>query len=153
MKILVIASTSALALALCGCPAGQQQQAAQAVDNAATALLAAQNVETAAHEQGLISNTDDAFIQQQFKSLSVIGTAADSCIRGATSTGGAVTCLDTAITGVDKITAQGGTYLKSATAKTYLATGISAVRTVLATIETTIGGTPSTPPAPSGGTI
>ena len=152
MRILAITSTAALALALCGCPSSQQEQAAQAVDNAATALLAAQQVESAAHQQGLISNADDAFIQQQFVSLSTIGNTVDTCIGNASATGAAVTCLNTAITAVDQINTQGGTYLKSTTAKADFELGITAVRTVLASIETVIGGTPPTAPSTSGAT-
>lgn len=142
MKFVSIIAVSALALCLCGCPTSQQQQAAQAIDNAAIALQAAQNVETSAHQQGLISNSDDAFIQQQFVSLSTVGLTVDTCIGGATASGAAITCLNTAITGVDQINAQGGTFLKSATAKADFELGITAVRTVLASIETAIGGTP-----------
>lgn len=136
----------ALALPLTGCPASQQQQAAQAADNAAIALLAAQNVETAAHKAGLISAADDLFIQTQFNSLAVIGTTADSCIKNANTTGSAILCLNTAINGVDQINSAGGLALKSATSQADFEMGISAVRDVLAAIETSIGGTP--PPVP-----
>ena len=53
-------------LPLAGCTPNQQKQAAQAVDDAASALLAAQQVETAAHNGGLISASADLFIQTQF---------------------------------------------------------------------------------------
>lgn len=135
-----------LAMSLTGCPASQQVQAAEAVDNAAIALLAAQNVETAAHNQGLISAPDDIFIQTQFKSLSVIGTTADSCIGSANTTGSAITCLSTAINGVDQINSAGGLALKSPTSQADFEMGISAVRDVLSAIETSIGGVP--PPVP-----
>jgi len=133
-------------LPLAGCTPNQQKQAAQAVDDAASALLAAQQVETAAHNAGLISASDDLFIQTQFKSLSVVGTTADACVKNATSTGSAITCLNTAINGVDQINSLGGLELKSATSQADFEMGISAVRTVLAAIETSIGGTP--PPVP-----
>ena len=146
MKSFRIIFLMALCATLCGCPSNQQTQAAQAVDNAAIALQAAQSVESAAHKQGLISNQDDLFINTQFRSLSVIGITADSCTRTATSPGAAITCLASAINGVDQINSQGGLSLKSATAQADFQMGISAVRTVLAAIETAIGGTP--PPAP-----
>lgn len=142
-KLLLIA---ALCLTMTGCPASQQQQAAEAVDNAAIALLAAQQVETTAHQQGLISNQDDLFINTQFHSLAVVGQTADSCVKNANTQGSAITCLSAAINGVDQINSQGGSFLKSATAQQYFQTGISAVRTVLAAIETAIGGTVPSPP-------
>ncbi len=135
-----------LALPLTACTPNQEKQAAQAVDSAAAALLAAQQVETAAHNAGLISAPDDLFIQTQFKSLSVIGKTADSCIGNASNQGAAVACLTTAINGVDQINSAGGLALKSATAQADFEMGITAVRTVLAAIETSIGGTP--PPVP-----
>ena len=148
MKRLIAPILLLALLPLAGCTPNQQKQAAQAVDDAASALLAAQQVETAAHNGGLISASDDLFIQTQFKSLSIIGKTADSCVGGATSTGSAITCLNTAINGVDQVNAAGGLALKSATAQADFQMGISAVRTVLAAIETSIGGTP--PEVPSG---
>lgn len=129
-------------LALTGCPSGAVQQAAQASANAAIALKSAQQGEIAAFKSGYIPAADHQFVEQQFLTIGELGQTTDSCIKSASNNNGAITCLNSALTQLNTINSQGGTYLKSAPAKSYFSLAVSAVESVLASIDTTLGGTP-----------
>jgi len=132
---------------LTGCPANVQQQAAQASLNASIVVKNAQVAEKAAAVQGLISSSDDKFIQQQFDTIGQIGLTVDNCISAASNRAGTISCLSTAVTNLDTIYTNGGLYLKSATALNDFNVAVSGVRSVLAGIEATLGGT--VPPLPA----
>lgn len=148
MKRLAVLSMF-LALPLIGCPLNstQQQQAAQASLQASTVLKTAQQGEIAAFNSGLIPAADHQLIEEQFENVAQLGKTADSCIGSASGSAGVFTCLNTAISAIDTINTNGGLQLKSAQAKEDYALAMTAVRTVLASIEATMGGTPPTAPA------
>jgi Flp pilus assembly protein TadG len=142
-----------LALALTGCPMSstQQQQVLKASDDAALIVATAQQAETAAAKQGLISPADDQFIEIQFQSIANMGKTVDSCVAGANDKNATVACITTAINEVDVINSNGGLYLKSTQAKNDFAIAVAGVRTTLASIETMLGGTAPPVPATVGG--
>lgn len=151
MKNLALLAIWPVALLLTGCPLNstQQQQVLRASDNAALVVAAGQKAETTAFNDGLISQADHSFIEQQFGSVGQVMKAVDSCVAGSGNKGAILSCLSTAINSVDAINANGGLYLKSAQAKNDFAVAVGGVRSVLASIEATLGGTP--PVAPTGG--
>ena len=153
MKRLAILALSASILPLAGCPmtATQQQQVLKASDEAAIVVAGGQKAETAAFQQGLIPAAEHHFMEQQFASLGQIGKTVDSCVAASGSKGAMLTCLNTAITSVDAINANGGLFLKSTSAKNEYAAVMLGVRTVLASIDATLGGTPPAAPATTGG--
>jgi hypothetical protein len=143
----------AVVLAVCtfglaGCPlnSSQQQQAAQASLQASTVLRVAQQGEIAAAKNGLIPIADDRFIQVQFENVALLGKTLDSCIKTASGNGAATVCLGAAITNVDQMNSNGGLFLKSATAKQDYLLAMTAIRTVFASIDATLGGTPPAAP-------
>lgn len=136
-------------LPLTGCPKAQLQNAAQASENAAIIVQGLETAEIAAHNQGLIPDADHLFIQQQVQSLAAIGKTTDACIGSAGSTGGAVTCINTAIAQVQVIQNNGGLYLKSAQAKSEFSLAISGVETVLQSIVTVLDGQPASAKLPA----
>jgi len=131
-----------LALLLAGCPAANQQKVAQAVNNISIITAGLQQAEISAHQQGLIPDGDHRFVEQQMLSLAQAGKAADACIRTATNTAGDIACINTVISTVDQINAQGGLALKSEKAKTEFQTAMASIKTVLESIEIALGGQP-----------
>ena len=144
--LLSLSLVSAGALFLTGCPAksNQLQEAAQASENAAIIVQGFQNAEIAAHQQGLISDADHQFIQKELLTVATLGQTTDSCIAAAANSTGAVGCISTAVTEIDQINADGGLYIKSATAKQDFSIAMTGVKTVLVSIETMLGTTVST---------
>lgn len=147
MKLALLTAWLALPLLLTGCPSAQLQNAAQASENAAIIVQGLETAEIAAHGQGLIPDADHLFIQQQVQSLAAIGKTVDACIGGAGTTKGAVACLQTAVTQVQQIQANGGLYLKSTTAKNDFSVAMSGVEGVLTSVEIMLNGTPAATPA------
>ncbi len=150
MKRIFALTAGALAtICLVGCPLNstQQQQAAQASLQASTVLQTAQQGEIAAFKAGLIPAADHQFIETQFEDVAGVGRTVDSCIGAASNKTGVFTCLNTAIGQIDQMNSSGGLYLKSAQAKEDYTLAMTAVRTVLASIEATMGGVPPTAPA------
>lgn len=147
MKATLAALILAPAVLLIGCPANTAtlQKAAQASENAAIVVQGLETAEIAAHQQGLIPDTDHQFIQQQVLTLSSIGKTVDSCIAAAANQAGAVVCLNTASTQIAQINASGGLYLKSTQAKQIFSIAISGVQAALAAVETTMTGTAPAP--------
>jgi hypothetical protein len=135
-------SFALLPLCAFSCSGSQQQQAAQASLQASTVIVTAQQAEIALYGQSLDTAAEHQFIETQFDAIGQIGTTVDACIGSASQTNGVFTCLNTAITKLDAINAQGGLELKSAQAKAGFAAAVLGVRTVLASIEVTLGGTP-----------
>jgi hypothetical protein len=126
-----------MAVVLTGCPSTtstQRQQAAQASQNITIALLAAQKADVAAHDQGLYSDADHVFIEQQFLTIARLDKATNACILKATDTPGTVVCLSSATDTLDQINAEGGSYLKSDHARLEFASVITGIRTTLASI-------------------
>lgn len=144
-KIGALLLVAAVACGLTGCPNATLQRAAQASQNAAIIVQGLENAEIAAHSQGLIPNADHVFVQREVATLAAMGKTTDSCIAGAGSTTGAVACINTAVTQIDKINADGALYLKSTTAKQDFSIAMSGVKTVLLSIETTLTGAATTP--------
>jgi len=133
---------SALAVMLCGCPSGtQQQQIAAAAQNASIAVQGFQQVEIASYQAGAVSAEDHKFIEQQLVSVAQMGKTADSCIRTATTKQGTIQCVTTAIATVDQLNASGALYIKSSDAKQKYQIAMTGVRTALAVIVTIEGGT------------
>ena len=128
-----------LALPLTGCPSATLQKAAQASENAAIIVQGLQTAEIAAHNQGLIPDADHQFIEEQILNLSSIGKTVDSCIGSAGTNAAAATCINTGLTEVQAIQANGGLYLKSAQAKSMFSIAMSGVESVLVAVETVLG--------------
>jgi hypothetical protein len=127
---------------LTGCPSSaNRQQVAQAVDNISIILVGFENAEVAAHDAKLIPDDDHTFIQHSMLTLGQAGKAADVCIKNSATPQGDVSCIDTVVTTVDQINATGGTYLKSAKAKSDFQIAMSSVKTVLVSIEAVLGQT------------
>jgi len=146
-RIFCITACIAVVLITTGCPANQQQAAANASLQASTIISTAQQGEIVAHNQGLIPDADHQFVQQEFENLGQVGKTVDACIGSASGKAGVFTCLNSAISSVDQMQQQGTLNLKSTNAKQTFSTVISGVRGVLATIEATLGGTPPVAPA------
>jgi hypothetical protein len=152
MKRIALA-TGVFLITLCmvGCPMNstQQQQAANASLQAATVFKTAQAGEITAFQNGLIPAADHQFIELQFGNVAQIGKTVDSCIAAASAQAGVFTCLNAAITNLDTMNTNGGLELKSTQAKTDYALAMTSIRTVFASIEATMGGTPPAAPAPA----
>lgn len=132
-----------LALPLTGCPSATLQKAAQASENAAIIVQGMETAEIAAHNQGLIPDADHTFIQEQVENLAAIGKTVDACIGAAGTNAAASTCINTALTQVQAIQANGGLYLKSTEAKNDFSIAISGVEGVLNSIELILNGQPA----------
>lgn len=133
---------SAVAVMLCGCPAGSnQQQIAAAAQNASIAVQGFQQVEIASYQAGAITAEDHKFIEQQLVSVAQMGKTADSCIRIATTKQGTIQCVTTAIATIDQLNNAGALYIKSPDAKQKYQIAMVGVRTALAVIVTIEGGT------------
>jgi len=148
MKLSIIATFASIGLLdimLTGCPSNssQLQQAAQASENAAIIMQGFENAEVAAYQQGLIPAADHQFIQKEVLTVAALGKTTDSCIADATTPGGAAACINTTITELDQINADGGLYLKSTTAKQDFSLAMTGIKTVLASVETMLGATPT----------
>lgn len=143
-RTISLIGVAVIAFTLCGCPAStttqQREQAAKASQNISIILQGAQQAEIIAHTQGLIPDADHVFVEQQFQTIAILGETTDACILKAVDTPGTITCLNTAVTAVDQINAQGGLALKSDKAKTDFAVAMTGIRTVLATVSATLGG-------------
>jgi hypothetical protein len=148
MKAFKFAGLFLFACLLAGCPAANQQKVAQAVNNISIITAALQQGEISAHQQGLIPDGDHKFVEQQLLSLSQAGKTADACIRTAVNTAGDVACINNVVNTVDQINSQGGLYLKSDKAKTEFQTAMASIKTVLESIEITLGGQPQQAIAP-----
>lgn len=145
-KYIAFASLVLVAIVLTGCPAqngSQLQQAAQASENAAIIMQGFENAEIAAYQQGLIPAADHQFIQKEVATVAALGKTTDSCIASAATPGGAVSCINTALTEIDQINSDGGLYLKSATAKQDFTLAMTGIKTVLVSIETMLGSAPT----------
>jgi hypothetical protein len=143
MKLSALFLLSALlVLPLTGCPANsgtQLQQAATASENAAIIVQGFENAEIAAHTQGLVSDADHQFIQQQLATVAQLGKTTDTCIADASASQGAVNCINAAVSEIQRINSSGGLYIKSTTAKADFQVAMSGVQAVLVAIETTLG--------------
>jgi len=130
-----------VSLLLAGCPSGtQQQKMAQAAQDASGIVLSFQQGEIVAHQSGAVSDADHKFIEEQLVTISTLGKTTDSCIRGATSNGGAVQCATTAINTIDQLKAQGALYIKSPQANTDYQIAMLGLRTALQVIVSLQGG-------------
>ena len=141
----IIAPIAAMALALCltGCPSATLQKAAQASQNAAIIVQGMETAEIAAHNQGLIPDGDHQFIQEQVLNLAAIGKTVDSCIGSAGNNQAASVCINTALSQVEQIQANGGLYLKSTAAKNDFSIAVSGVEGILTAVETVLTGQPA----------
>jgi hypothetical protein len=136
------------------CNSSQRQQIAQAAQDAATILHGFESGEVAAYNQGktclasgmsgciVIPDSDHLFIQQSMVTIGTAEKAMHSCIRTATSTAGAVACVNTLVSTIDVINADGGLHLKSPQAKTDFQLAMIGARTALTVIVTVVGGKP-----------
>ena len=88
----------------------------------------------------MIPDSDHVFIEQQLATIGQSGKAADACIANATNNGAVSVCITTVLNTVTQINAEGGTYLKSATAKTDFGLAMTGLEADLQSIETMIGG-------------
>jgi len=129
-----------LAAVLIGCPAGTQQSAAKASLQVTNVLKAAQDGEIAAHSSGLIPDNEHQFIQKQFITLAEADKAANACISAAPNKGAVIACLNTAVNTIDGINQEGGTFLKSPAAQANFTLALTSIKSILQTIEVTLGG-------------
>jgi hypothetical protein len=139
-RLIAVAGSFLLAIALTGCPAGTQQDAAKASLQVTVVMTAAQQVEITAHNQQLIPDSEHAFIQKQFKSLAEVDKTANTCISAAATKGAVVICINAAVDQVEQINQQGGLYLKSPTAQSDFSMAIASIKGILQTISVTLGG-------------
>jgi len=149
MKIFGLFVMSLVSLVLIGCPEGSQSKAALASLQVTQVIQTSQDAEIAAFDQHLISPSDHKFIQEQFKTIATLDKSANDCIKSASSQGAVVVCVNTAISGIDQVYTNGGTFLKSSQARSTYQLAISSIRGVLAAINTMLGGT--APPQPAFG--
>jgi len=129
-----------LVLCLAGCPAGTQQSAAKASLQVTVVMQSAQQGEIAAHNSGLIPDPEHQFIQKQFITLAEADKAANACISAAPNKGAVIACLQTAVNTVDGINTEGGTFLKSPAAQANFTLALTSIKSILQTIEVTLGG-------------
>ena len=125
---------------LCGCPSGSQQDAAKASLQVTVVMQSAQQGEIAAHNSKLITDEEHAFIQRQFISLAEADKAANLCISQAQNKGAVISCLNAAVSAVDSINQNGSTFLKSPAAQANFNLALTSVKSILQTIEATMGG-------------
>src|SRR5665213_4303397 len=131
--------TLALCLPLFGCGAVSTstpatapsiyQRGAQAMDNFATDLGQAQNIEISLHNGKAIDDVTHAVIQAQFKNVASYGIQIDSLIRGQASALTITDRINSALTGVSSIVVISGT-LDAATTNQVNA-GIAALKLLL----------------------
>jgi len=140
-----------LAVMLCGCPSGtQQQKVAQAAENLSSVVKAAQQAEETAYAEGqacgsqpnciVIPPADHEFIQKEFGAIGLAGKALDSCILSATTPVGDVQCAQTATNTITALGNDGALGLKSDKAKTIFAGVITALNVGIQAISTILGG-------------
>lgn len=141
-RIFAMGGVLALSVMLTGCPAGTQQDAAKASLQVTIVMNAAQRVEISAHNSRMIPDSDHQFIQKQFITLAEADKAANTCISQAANHGAVIACVNTAIATVDQINQQGGTFLKSESAKANFNMALTSIKSILQTISVTLGGTP-----------
>lgn len=139
-KVLLLLVIGWVGLPLIGCPAGTQQSAAKASLQVTVVMQSAQQGEIAAHNSGLIPDADHQFIQKQFITLAEADKAANACISAAPNKGAVISCLNAAINTVDGINKEGGTFLKSPAAQANFTLALTSIKSILQTIEVTLGG-------------
>ncbi len=143
LGLFVLFCIAPIGLLLTGCPSGtsitQRQQVAQAAQNASIIVQGFQQGEIAAHQQGMIPDSDHQFVQKELLTLSRLGKTTDTCIGSTTTNAGIVACVNTAIAEVDQINKDGGLYLKSDKAKTEFQLAMTGVKTALSVISTLMG--------------
>ena len=127
-------------VALVGCSPSQQHNAAQASENAAIILQNLQQAEITAYNAGDIPASDHLFIEQSLTTIAQSGKAADACIASATSNSAVSACVITVVNTVSQINADGGTYLKSTTAKNDFTIAMTGVQSLMQAIVTMTGG-------------
>lgn len=130
-----------LSLSLSGCPnLATRQTAAQAAHNAEIIVSGFQQSEIVAHNQGLIPDTDHAFIQHSLLTIAQTGVTADKCISSASDNTGIIVCVNTVVSEIDTLNAQGVLALKSDKAKTDFNLAMIGTKTALTVITTMLGG-------------
>jgi len=139
-KVLLLGVLGFLAAPMIGCPAGTTQSAAKASLQVTVVMQSAQQGEIAAHNSKLIPDEEHQFIQRQFITLAETDKAANACISAAPNKGAVVSCLDTAVKAVDSINQEGGTFLKSPAAQANFTLALTSIKSILQTIEVTLGG-------------
>jgi hypothetical protein len=139
---------------LTGCPANQSQlqKAATASEQAMIVVQGLQQGEIAAYNQGkacaqagtagcvVISDSDHLFIQQSVETIATLDQTTNTCIGAAGTAGAAVTCANTAITGIAQLQADGDLHIKSATARQDFDLAMIGAKTALNVIATVLGG-------------
>jgi len=141
-RLIALTGSFLVAIALTGCPASSSQrtQVAQAAQTASTVVVAFQQGEIVAHNQGVVSDADHLFIQKELLTVSTVGKTLDSCILSTTTTAGDIACIQTASTAVDQINSDGGLYIKSANAKADFQAAMAALKISLTAISQVLGG-------------
>lgn len=139
-KVLAWLALAPLALVLIGCPAQQRQQVAQALQTASTVVQSFQQAEIVSHNQGVISDDDHHFIEQQLLTIAGAGKSADTCVKTTTTVAGDIACVNTMVTMVDQVNSQGGTYIKSAQAKQDFTLAMTGLKAALQTVTAILGG-------------
>ena len=139
-KVLLLVALGWVGLPLIGCPAGTQQSAAKASLQVTVVMQSAQQGEIAAHDNHLIPDNEHDFIQRQFITLAEADKAANLCISQAQNKGAVISCLNAAINTVDGINKEGGTFLKSPAAQANFTLATTSIKSILQTIEVTLGG-------------
>lgn len=137
MKVLALLP---LALCLTGCPSGSQQDAAKASLQVTIVMQSAQQAEIAARNQGVISDSDHRFIQQQFINLGRADKAANDCIENANNKGAVIACLNTAVNAVNQSQQEGTLGIKSDNAKATFTLAVTSIKGVLEAIIASFGG-------------
>ena len=142
-RIITIAAGLLLTLScamLTGCPKATKSKVANAVLTASTVIKDFQQSEITSHQQGLISDTDHQFIEQELGNVAIAGKALDSCVASATNSAGDVACISTTTTAIGQINAAGGLGIKSAQAKQDFQAAMSAFNVALASVSAILGG-------------
>ena len=143
MKRAILAAVLALAaIGLTGCPTStsQRQQIAVALDNTSMVIKDAQQAEIIAVNQGLISPTDDIFVQNELTALSKLGKTTDACVLSSTDTTGALSCIKSEVTTIQQLQADGALGIKSDKAKSLFNTVTNSVIAIVNGVYTALGG-------------
>jgi hypothetical protein len=141
-RITALLAGCLLALCLTGCPMNksQLQQTATALDNTSIVVRDAQQAEIAAVSSGLISPSDDIFIQQELTALSKLGKTTDACVLSAGDSAATLACIKSELGTISQIQADGAIALKSDKAKSTFAIVMNSATAVVNGVYVALGG-------------
>jgi len=134
-KLLTTLTTAALVIILAGCPNDSWQKAAQLSDDFAHSIRAAQDVEIAAFNQGLIDLDDHKAVEIVFIEVAKDGQTLDAAILSGSKSKTVTQAFKAALTATEGALEANQLHIKNPNTRAEISIALTGAKSILDTME------------------